>query len=109
MAKTLSAVERRLVARARFAQHFGADIIVEACSCVGSVIDSTRTAADLPVVGLDRAAAKKAVQLGKLIGVTATQPTMPQPTTRLIHHPARQPAKRVQMYPLTRFQSMLVR
>ncbi|MGC9468493.1 MAG: aspartate/glutamate racemase family protein [Anaerolineae bacterium] len=96
----VSAVEERLVAYARFAEEVGADIILEACSSVGEVVDRMRAAVDIPVVRIDTAMAREAVRRGELIGVAATLSTTLRPTTRLIRETAELMGKDVEVQPL---------
>lgn len=96
----LSAVEGRLVAYAHFAEEVKADIILEACSSVGEVVDAMRAAVDIPVVRIDTAMAKEAVRRGERIGVAATLSTTLQPTARLIRQTAEQLGEEVAVQPL---------
>jgi Asp/Glu/hydantoin racemase len=80
----LTEVEDRVVQYARFAQDAGADVILEACSSVGELVDKMQRAVRVPVVRIDSAMAKEAVSRGGSIGVAATLPTTLRPTTALL-------------------------
>ncbi len=80
----LSTVVERLIAYARFAEHAGANIILEACSSVGELVTQMQAAVAIPVVRIDTAMAETAVKRGNRIGVAATLPTTLEPTTRLL-------------------------
>src|SRR3982751_420245 len=57
----LAEVAGRIVQYARFAEEVGADIILEACSSVGEVVDLARREVQIPIVRIDEAMAELAV------------------------------------------------
>ena len=96
----LAQVEERLIHYARFAEQVGADVILEACSSVGEVVDKMQSAVSIPIVRIDDAMAEEAVQRGTRLGVVATLPTTLQPTTRLLGAKAEAAGKHVEVTPL---------
>ena len=96
----ITEVEERLVHYARFAEQVGADVILEACSSVGEVVDKMQSAVSIPIVRIDDAMAEYAVQRGEQLGVAATLPTTLQPTTRLLRAKAQAVGKQVEITPL---------
>lgn len=77
-------VARRLVTYAQHAQEVGADIILNACSSVGEVVERMREVVDVPVVRIDDAMTDEAVRRGARIGVAATLRTTLAPTLALL-------------------------
>jgi Asp/Glu/hydantoin racemase len=75
------------------AEASGADAIFNCCSSVGEAADMLARAVDIPVVKIDDAMARRAVELGSRIGVIGTVATTLDPTRRLIEHRARQTGK----------------
>jgi Asp/Glu/hydantoin racemase len=85
----LSAVADRLVQYARFAEHAGADVILNACSSVGGAVAQMRQQVAIPVVRIDEAMAEEAVRRGERIGIIATLATTLNPTRQLVQSKAR--------------------
>jgi aspartate/glutamate racemase len=92
-------VADRLVQYARFAEHGGADVILNACSSVGEVVAQEQAAVRVPVVRIDEALAEAAVQRGSVIGVAATLATTLNPTLRLLASKAEAAGKTVTFKP----------
>ena len=75
---------------ARLADHvadaaaIGADAVLVTCSTVSPAVDLIAAAAPIPVIKIDEAMIAKAVDLGRRIGVIATNPTTLEPTRRLL-------------------------
>jgi glutamate racemase len=88
----VTAVAGRLVQYARFAAEVGATAILSACSSVGEVVAQMQAAVPVPVVRIDeamaRAAVQRALQANGRIAVAATLPTTLQPTCRLLEQTA---------------------
>lgn len=84
----LDEVEERMFTYARFAEQSGADVILNACSSVGELVEKMRKQVKIPVVRIDEAMAEEAVCRGKHIGVAATLPTTLKPTLRLLEQKA---------------------
>jgi aspartate/glutamate racemase len=91
----LSEVEDRLLIYARAAEQAGAEILLEACSSVGELVEKMRRLVSIPVVRIDEAMAELAVQRAERIGVAATLPTTLAPTRRLLEEQARAARKQV--------------
>lgn len=92
-----TAVTRRLVGYALLAQSAGADAVFNTCSSVGEAADVMRQVCDIPVVKIDEAMAKEAVQIGSRIAVVATLPTTLAPTVRLVARTAAQAGRHVEI------------
>ncbi|WP_233530944.1 aspartate/glutamate racemase family protein [Paenibacillus alkalitolerans] len=86
--KVTPAVRRRLQQYYRQAEEIGADVIFNTCSSVGEVADWARPMFDTPIVKIDEAMARQAVQKYEKIGVLATLPTTLEPTCRLLRKEA---------------------
>ena len=93
----LAEVEDRLIAYARLAEQAGANILLEACSSVGEVVEEMRQVVSIPVVRIDEPMTENAVQLGTRIGVAATLPTTLAPTSRLLESQARAAGKTIEL------------
>lgn len=90
-------VADRLVQYARIVERAGADAILEACSSVGEVVAAMAETIHIPIVRIDDAMAKAAVERGARIGVAATLPTTLNPTMRLIQAKADAAARPIVM------------
>jgi hypothetical protein len=89
------AVRSRMIAYFKAAESLGADLILNACSSVGEVVDAARPFMTTPIVKIDEAMAREAVRRGAAIGLAATTPTTLDPSTRLIEAKARETGKKV--------------
>lgn len=83
-------VRNRMLDYYRHAESLGVDLILNQCSSVGEVADQIRPFISVPIVKIDEAMARKAVSLGKRIGVIATVATTVGPSTRLIENTAKE-------------------
>ncbi len=86
---------RRMCHLAQAAEDAGADLIFSACSSLGESMDVARGLVNVPIVKIDDAMTRKAVEMGSVIGVMATIPTTLQPTVDLIQYWARKDGKPV--------------
>ncbi len=77
-------VSRRLIGYFYTARDIGADVILSTCSSVGDLIPIARRLIDTPIVRIDEAMARQAVEAGGTIGVLATLATTLDPTVRLV-------------------------
>lgn len=75
---------QRMCYMAQAAEAAGADLIFSACSSLGPSMDVARKLVNIPIIKIDDAMTKLAVELGSSIGVMATVPTTLQPTVDLI-------------------------
>jgi Asp/Glu/hydantoin racemase len=85
----------RMAHLAQAAEHSGADVIFSACSSLGPSIDFARQVVNLPIIKIDDAMARKAVEKGERVGVLATVPTTLTPTSDLIQEKAREAGKEI--------------
>ena len=92
-----SAVRRRLYGYYQQAQSLGVDAILNQCSSVGEVADQLRPFVDVPVVKVDEAMARKAVQLGTKIALIATVASTVGPSSRLIEKMAKEAGKEIEL------------
>ncbi len=90
-------VTRRMCQYMMISQDMGADMILNACSSVGEVVDVARSLTSIPIVKIDDAMAEKAVDTGKAIGVVATVKTTLDPTVRLIEKKAGEKGREVRV------------
>lgn len=90
-------VKKRMYQYYQQAESLGVDAILNQCSSVGEVADAIRPFVGVPIVKIDEAMARKAVSLGRRIGVIATVPTTVGPSTRLIEQMAREAGKEIEI------------
>jgi Asp/Glu/hydantoin racemase len=82
--KVTPSVARRLQTYYGAAVEAGADVILNTCSSVGEVASQARSRISVPIVRIDDAMARRAVETGRTVGVLATLPTTLGPTVRLV-------------------------
>ena len=75
---------RRVVNHILSADQAGTDAILVTCSSIGKATELGRELAESPVIRVDEPMVKKAVEIGKRIGVVATLPSTLNPTVDLI-------------------------
>jgi Asp/Glu/hydantoin racemase len=93
-------VQERLIQYAKYAEQVGADIILNACSSVGEVVEKAREQLVIPIVRIDEAMAKEAMNRGGKIGVIATLSTTLNPTLKLLQDTARNLGKQLDIKPV---------
>lgn len=93
--KLTQAVTRRTCQYMMIAEDMGADVILNACSSVGEVVDIARNLVGIPLIRIDEAMAEKAVENAQTIGVVATVKTTLDPTVRLIERKASERGRKV--------------
>jgi Asp/Glu/hydantoin racemase len=93
-------VRERLSHYAQFAEQAGANIILNACSSVGEVVQLMREGVSIPIVRIDEEMAEQAVQRGHRIGVAATLATTLNPTMQLVQSKADAAGVSVEIIPL---------
>lgn len=75
---------RRLLSMIESAEQAGADAVLVTCSSIGEGVELGQKLFDIPVVRVDEAMARKAVRIGRRIGVMATLRTTLEPTVALL-------------------------
>jgi Asp/Glu/hydantoin racemase len=75
---------RRLLSQIESAEQAGADAVMVTCSSIGPGVDFGQKLFDIPVIRVDEAMARKAVRMGRKIGVMATLRTTLEPTIALL-------------------------
>lgn len=93
--EVMPSVARRLEMYYAAAVEADADVIFSTCSSVGEVATRARSSVSIPIVKIDEAMARKAVDMGNRVGVLATLPTTLGPTARLVRDQADQEGKSV--------------
>jgi Asp/Glu/hydantoin racemase len=78
----------RLAMLARYAQEYGAEVVMFNCSSLSPLVDSVKERVRVPVFPVDEAMADRAVENGKSIGVLATLQNTLGPTSDLIRRRA---------------------
>jgi Asp/Glu/hydantoin racemase len=78
----------RLAMLARYAQEYGAEVVMFNCSSLSPLVDSVKERVRVPVFPVDEAMADRAVESGKSIGVLATLQNTLGPTSDLIRRRA---------------------
>ena len=89
------AVKRRLYEYYQAAQSLGVAAILNQCSSVGEVADEIRPFIDVPIVKVDEAMARRAVELGPKIGVVATVESTVRPSVRQIERMAKEAGREI--------------
>ena len=75
---------RRLLSMIESAEQAGADAVLVTCSSIGEGVEIGHRLFDIPVIRVDEAMARKAVRIGRRIGVMATLRTTLEPTVALL-------------------------
>jgi Asp/Glu/hydantoin racemase len=75
---------RRLLSMIESAEQAGADAVLVTCSSVGEGVEFGQKLFDIPIIRVDEAMARKAVRMGRRIGVMATLRTTLEPTVALL-------------------------
>ena len=89
------AVQRRMTAYVKAAEETGADAVFSLCSSLGPSIDAARLEVEIPVIKIDDAMTRMAVERADTIGVIATVRTTLGPTVNLIKEKAEAAGKAV--------------
>lgn len=79
---------RRLFSMIESAERAGADAVMVTCSSIGPGVEFGQKFFDIPVIRVDEAMARKAVRMGRKIGVMATLRTTLEPTIALLRDKA---------------------
>ena len=88
-------VRRRLLAYCRAAEDMGADLILSTCSSMGDIVGEIRPFIKVPILRIDEAMVRQAVDMSPAIAVLATIDTTLAPTRRLVQAVAGQMGKPV--------------
>lgn len=91
------AIKKRIFQYMKIGEDMGVDVILNACSSVGEVVDDVRPFISTPILKIDEPMARRAIEMGNRIGVVATVPTTLDPTVRLIESKAREIGKAIQI------------
>lgn len=81
---------RRLIAMIESGFEAGADAVLVTCSSIGPGVEIAQTLFDRPVIRVDEAMARAAVEKGRRVGVVATLRTTLEPTAALVRSKARE-------------------
>lgn len=79
---------RRVVNHILAADQAGTDAILVTCSSIGKATEMGRDLVDCPVIRVDEPMTRKAIQIGRRIGVIATLPSTLDPTADLVRRQA---------------------
>ena len=90
-------VMNRMYHYCRQAESIGASAILNQCSSVGEAIDVIRPLIKIPIVKIDEAMARRAVQLGKKIAMIATVESTVGPSSRLIQNEAEKMGREIEL------------
>jgi Asp/Glu/hydantoin racemase len=88
---------RRLIGQVGSGFDSGADAVLVTCSSIGPGVEIAQSLFDRPVIRVDEAMARKAVDQGKRIGVIATLSTTLAPTAALVRRTAQEAGKQVEI------------
>lgn len=88
-------VRRRFLAYCRAAEDMGADLILSTCSSMGDIVGQTQPFVKIPMLRIDEAMVRQAVETASSIAVLATVDTTLVPTQRLVRTIAEEMGKPV--------------
>jgi len=88
-------VKRRLYGYYDIACTSGAELILNTCSSIGDAVYGAREFMPVPIIRIDEAMTRKAIEMADSIAVLATLSTTLDPTIRLIERCAEEVGKRV--------------
>ena len=88
-------VKRRLYGYYEIACASGAELILNTCSSIGDAVYGAREFMPVPIVRIDEAMSRKAIETADSIAVLATLPTTLDPTIRLLESCARESGKKI--------------
>jgi len=88
---------RRLIGLVESGLDGGADAVLVTCSSIGPAVEIAQSLFDRPVIRVDEAMAKAAVEQGRRIGVIATLSTTLAPTAGLVRKKASEAGKQVEI------------
>ncbi len=88
-------VKRRLYGYYDIACTSGAELILNTCSSIGDAVYGAREFMPVPIVRIDEAMTRKAIEMADSIAVLATLSTTLDPTIRLIEMSAEEAGKKV--------------
>jgi len=86
-------VRQRLLTYYKFAEDYGADVILNQCSSVSEVVEIGRQVVSIPIVKVDEPMMIKAIELGTKIALVATVRTTVGPSGRLLRSVAKREGK----------------
>ena len=92
-----ASVIRRMYNYSMSAVECGADCIMCTCTSVNAAAVALKNIVPIPIFDIDEPVARKAVQIGRKIGVLATLPTSPNAIIRTIETEATQAGKSVEI------------
>ncbi len=93
--KLTKEVKRRLYGYYEIACASGAELILNTCSSIGDAVYGAREFMPIPVVRIDEAMCRKAIELTDSIAVLATVPTTLDPTLRLLEACAAESGRKI--------------
>ncbi len=93
--KNIAFVRERWIQYARNFELLGADVILSACSTVGSFAEEAQQLLGIPVYRIDEAMAEEAVSVGTRIAVLATLTSTLDPTVDIIQRKAKDQNRQV--------------
>ncbi len=88
-------VKRRLYGYYEIACASGAELILNTCSSIGDAVYTAREFFPIPIVRIDEAMSRKAIEMASSIAVLATLPTTLDPTIRLLERCAKESGKTI--------------
>jgi Asp/Glu/hydantoin racemase len=91
-------IYRRTAEHVVAAAQAGAALVQATCSSISPCVEASRVFVDIPVLKIDEPMVRKAIQMGKRIGITATAVTTLAPTTQLLQRTARDCGKTIEVY-----------
>ena len=91
------AVQNRLTNYFKMAESIGADVILSQCSSVGKATENASNSIKIPVVKIDQAMMRKAVEMGSKIALVATVPSTLKPSSDLLYKCAEETGKKIEL------------
>ena len=90
-------IVRRIATHATLAEAAGADLLLFTCSSTSPAVEVARRMVGIPIIKIDDAMARKAVQIGGRIGLVCSTSSTVAPSTGLVREHADKAGKKVEI------------
>lgn len=104
-----SGINRRIALHAMLACEAGASVILFTCSSTSPSVDFARQMVDVPILKVDDAMARHAVQLGRRIGLICTTKSTATPSSDLLRHHSAKLGKHIEIEVALRSEALAAR
>src|SRR5438105_7360253 len=97
---TSEGLNRRVAAHAILARDAGASVVLFTCSSTSPAVDVARPLVDIPILKIDDPMAKRAVELGRRIGLVCTAASTKGPSEALLRDHAAATGRAIEVVPV---------